>query len=139
MAMTGFTTMNMFRSLAMAFTLALAMAVSAQSHTLTDQLGRVTDTIETLASDNGLGMKVTCVVNAPKLIILAEMTDEEDNIDYIAGYLSHADTLTMLAPVLTPLLEDGTVTEVTGRITDRNGQCLEINLTAKEIIAAAKR
>ncbi|MCM1348650.1 MAG: hypothetical protein NC338_04495 [Firmicutes bacterium] len=105
----------------------------------TDALSVLTASIEALADYNEIEMKVSHSINGDTLLIQAEMTDEEDSIDYIAGYLDREGALKMLGPVLSPVLASMPgIAIVQGTITDANGQFMTIKFTAEEITSGKK-
>lgn len=121
------------------FLLAAALAVTSTLYAISPsadaQLNRICSAIETIASTNGIDLKVSGSISEPTLSILAEMTDEDDSIDYIAGYVSRSAALTMLAPVFAPILtanED--IQEVSVKLTDLNEQFMDYKFTSGEIL-----
>ena len=121
------------------FLLAAAMAVTSTLYAISPsadaQLNRICSAIETIASTNGIDLKVSGSISETTLSILAEMTDEDDSIDYIAGYASRPAALTMLAPVFAPILaanED--IQDVSVKLTDLNEQFMDYKFTSGEIL-----
>ena len=121
------------------FLLASSMAVTSTLYAISPsadaQLNRICSAIETIASTNGIDLKVSGSISETTLSILAEMTDEDDSIDYIAGYVSRPAALTMLAPVFAPILaanED--IQDVSVKLTDLNEQFMDYKFTSGEIL-----
>ena len=121
------------------FLLAAAMAVTSTLYAISPsadaQLNRICSAIETIASTNGIDLKVSGSISETTLSILAEMTDEDDSIDYIAGYVSRPAALTMLAPVFAHILaanED--IQDVSVKLTDLNEQFMDYKFTSGEIL-----
>ena len=121
------------------FLLAAAMAVTSTLYAISPsadaQLNRICSAIETIASTNGIDLKVSGSISETTLSILAEMTDEDDSIDYIAGYVSRPAALTMLAPAFAPILaanED--IQDVSVKLTDLNEQFMDYKFTSGEIL-----
>ncbi len=97
-------------------------------------LKQLAENIESLAENNGFPMKVTSGLENQTLEINAVMTDEDDSIDYIAGYLYRENLLAMIAPNLVQVLESmQDIEKVNGSVSDQAGQALEFRFTAKEI------
>lgn len=113
-------------------------ASAAAPKTAEETAQTISNIIISIAEDNELAITAETEIAPPVMTIKALMTDEEDSIDYIAGFLTRDNALNLLAPFIAPTLKTRPeIKEVKASITDAAGQAIILNYTSEEIIESA--